>query len=267
MRCDKKDLLLYAVTDRAWLGEQTPPNRWRRPSRGRDHGSDPGKAPGPRGLPPCGGPGLKALCGRYGAPFLINDDVALTLEVRADGIHVGQSDMEAAEVRRRLGPDRILGVSAQTVEQALGAEAAGADYLGVGRFFPTGTKDDADAVSCDTLKAICAAVRIPVVAIGGIGPEKWESWPAAAYAAWRWSPPSTPRRIYRGGPETPGPDERWWRDEARGRDFRPGRHADRLHVYLGRRPRALVRRFGGRPPEDWPGGLRRWAAARRPSTW
>ncbi len=171
MRCDKKDLLLYAVTDRAWLGEQTLAQQVEASLKGgatmvqlREKHLD-------RAAFLAEARELKALCGRYGAPFLINDDVALTLEVRADGIHVGQSDMEAAEVRRRLGPDRILGVSAQTVEQALGAEAAGADYLGVGAVFPTGTKDDADAVSCDTLKAICAAVRIPVVAIGGIGPE------------------------------------------------------------------------------------------------
>ena len=102
----------------------------------------------------------------YGVPFLINDDVELAVAVNADGVHVGQHDMEAGQVREKIGPDKILGVSAQTVEQALRAQAAGADYLGVGAVFPTGTKDDADAVSYDTLKAICAAVSIPVVAIG-----------------------------------------------------------------------------------------------------
>ena len=86
----------------------------------------------------------------------------------ADGIHVGQHDMEAGDVRALLGPDKILGVSAQTVEQAVLAEQRGADYLGVGAVFPTGSKDDADDVSHETLKAICDAVRIPVVAIGGI---------------------------------------------------------------------------------------------------
>ena len=91
------------------------------------------------------------------------------MAVNADGVHVGQHDMEAGQVREKIGPDKILGVSAQTVEQALRAQAAGADYLGVGAVFPTGTKDDADAVSYDTLKAICEAVDIPVVAIGGIG--------------------------------------------------------------------------------------------------
>ena len=89
----------------------------------------------------------------------------------ADGVHVGQSDMEALDVRAKLGPDKIIGVSAQTVEQAILAERHGADYLGVGAVFPTGSKDDAQDVSYDTLKAICDAVSIPVIAIGGITKE------------------------------------------------------------------------------------------------
>ena len=112
---------------------------------------------------------IKELCRKYQVPFLINDDVDLAVEVDADGVHVGQHDMEAGEVRKKIGPNRILGVSAQTVEQALLAQQAGADYLGVGAVFPTGTKDDADAVSIQTLGEICHAVSIPVVAIGGIG--------------------------------------------------------------------------------------------------
>lgn len=86
----------------------------------------------------------------------------------ADGVHVGQSDMEAGDVRKKLGNDKIIGVSAQTVEQAVLAQQRGADYLGVGAVFPTGSKDDADDVSYETLKAICEAVQIPVIAIGGI---------------------------------------------------------------------------------------------------
>ena len=112
---------------------------------------------------------IKELCRKYQVPFLINDDVDLAVEVDADGVHVGQHDMEAGEVRKKIGQNRILGVSAQTVEQALLAQQAGADYLGVGAVFPTGTKDDADAVSIQTLGEICRAVSIPVVAIGGIG--------------------------------------------------------------------------------------------------
>ena len=111
---------------------------------------------------------LKELCRRYHVPFVINDNVEIALKMDADGVHVGQSDMEAGNVREKLGPDKIIGVSAQTVEQAVLAEQRGADYLGVGAVFPTGSKDDADDVSHETLKAICEAVSIPVIAIGGI---------------------------------------------------------------------------------------------------
>ena len=111
---------------------------------------------------------LKALCRQYGVPFVLDDNVALAVATDADGVHVGQSDMAAGKVRALIGPDKILGVSAQTVEDALLAEREGADYLGVGAVFPTGTKADANAVSYDTLREICAAVSIPVIAIGGI---------------------------------------------------------------------------------------------------
>ena len=104
----------------------------------------------------------------YGVPFVVNDNVDIAVRMDADGVHVGQSDMEAGNVRALIGPDKILGVSAQTVEQAVLAEKRGADYLGVGAVFPTGSKDDADDVTFETLKAICEAVSIPVVAIGGI---------------------------------------------------------------------------------------------------
>ena len=114
---------------------------------------------------------LKTLCARYKVPFVINDDVDLALQVGADGVHVGQSDMEAGDVRKKLGPDKIIGVSARTVEQALLAEKHGADYLGVGAVFPTSSKKDASEVSFQTLKEICEAVDIPVIAIGGITKE------------------------------------------------------------------------------------------------
>lgn len=169
MNCDKKDLLLYAVTDRAWLGDKTLSWQVEESLKGgatmiqlrekhldHEHFLKEAKE-------------IKELCRKYQVPFLINDDVELAVEVDADGVHVGQHDMEAGEVRKKIGPNRILGVSAQTVEQALLAQQAGADYLGVGAVFPTGTKDDADAVSIQTLGEICHAVSIPVVAIGGIG--------------------------------------------------------------------------------------------------
>lgn len=169
MNCDKKDLLLYAVTDRAWLGDKTLSWQVEESLKGgatmiqlrekhldHEHFLKEAKE-------------IKELCRKYQVPFLINDDVDLAVEVDVDGVHVGQHDMEAGEVRKKIGPNRILGVSAQTVEQALLAQQAGADYLGVGAVFPTGTKDDADAVSIQTLGEICHAVSIPVVAIGGIG--------------------------------------------------------------------------------------------------
>ena len=111
---------------------------------------------------------LKKLCAARAVPFVINDNVEIAKKVGADGVHVGQSDMACLEARKILGEDAIIGVSAQTVEQAVLAEKPGADYLGVGAVFATGSKDDAESVSIDTLKEICQAVKIPVVAIGGI---------------------------------------------------------------------------------------------------
>ena len=110
----------------------------------------------------------QAIAAAYHVPFVINDNVELALEMDADGVHVGQSDMEAGDVRAKLGKDKIVGVSAQTVEQALLAQERGADYLGVGAVFPTSSKDDAVEVDHETVKAICEAVDIPVIAIGGI---------------------------------------------------------------------------------------------------
>ena len=114
---------------------------------------------------------VKATTDHYHIPFVINDDVQAALACGADGVHVGQEDMQAADVRRLIGPDKILGVSAQTVEQALLAEANGADYLGVGAVFSTSTKADAVEVPAPILHDICQAVSIPVIAIGGIKAE------------------------------------------------------------------------------------------------
>lgn len=169
MKCDKKDLLLYAVTDRSWLGEQTLYAQVEEALKGgatfvqlreKELDDDTFLAEAIE---------IQELCKRYKVPFVINDNVEIARKINADGVHVGQSDMEAGNVRALLGEDKILGVSAQTVEQAILAEARGADYLGVGAVFRTGSKDDADDVSHETLKAICEAVSIPVVAIGGIG--------------------------------------------------------------------------------------------------
>jgi thiamine-phosphate pyrophosphorylase len=168
VKVTKESLLLYAITDRSWLNGRTLYSQVEEALEGgatflqlREKNLDDGHFLEEARE-------LQALCRRYGVPFIVNDNVDVALAMGADGIHVGQSDMEAGDVRAKLGPDKIIGVSAQTVEQAILAEKRGADYLGVGAVFPTGSKDDAIEVPHETLKAICDAVSIPVIAIGGI---------------------------------------------------------------------------------------------------
>lgn len=171
MKFAKEDLLLYAVTDRHWLKDETLENQVEKALQGgatflqlREKSLDDDIFLGEAKE-------IQKLCKKYQVPFVINDNVDIALAIDADGVHVGQSDMEALDVRKRLGPDKIIGVSAQNVQQALLAQKHGADYLGVGAVFPTGSKDDAEDVSFETLKAICQAVDIPVIAIGGITKE------------------------------------------------------------------------------------------------
>lgn len=168
MKCDKNDLLLYAVTDRHWLKGQTLYAQVEEAIAGgatfvqlREKQMDEADVLQEAKE-------IQALCRAHHIPFVINDHVEIAKAIQADGVHVGQSDMEALDVRRLLGEEAIIGVSAETVEQALLAQAHGADYLGVGAVFPTGSKDDAADVSMETLRAICEAVDIPVIAIGGI---------------------------------------------------------------------------------------------------
>jgi thiamine-phosphate diphosphorylase len=111
---------------------------------------------------------MKKLTDERKVPFIINDDVEIAIECDAEGLHIGQGDMAASEARKKIGEDKILGVSVSTVEEALKAEAEGADYLGVGAMFTTSTKDDAESVKPHELKEIVESVSIPVVAIGGI---------------------------------------------------------------------------------------------------
>lgn len=111
---------------------------------------------------------LKTLCARYHVPFVVNDDIDIALACGADGVHVGQSDIAGKDLRALIGPDMLLGISANTVETAVAAQNAGADYIGVGAVFGTTTKKDAETLSVPALRAICDAVDIPVVAIGGI---------------------------------------------------------------------------------------------------
>ncbi len=168
MKCDKKTMLLYAVTDRMWTGKESLYNQVEAALRGgvtcvqlREKDLD------------CENflkeaTEIKALCKKYSVPFFINDNVDIALKCGADGIHVGQEDMEAGKVRSLVGDDMIIGVSVHTVDEALEAVKNGADYLGVGAMFSTSTKPNADVLPMQTLYDICHNVDIPVVAIGGL---------------------------------------------------------------------------------------------------
>lgn len=171
MRCDKESLLLYAVTDRRWTKNDTLYHQVEEALKGgvtflqlreKDLNTENFLQEAEE---------MKKLCAAYRVPFVINDNVEIARTVGADGVHVGQDDMPAWKVREILGEDKIIGVSAQTVEQAIKAEKDGADYLGVGAVFPTSSKADAVEVEHATLRDICVAVQIPVVAIGGISAE------------------------------------------------------------------------------------------------
>lgn len=168
MNCDKKNLLLYAVTDRSWLGTESLYSQVKKAIDGgitfvqlreKELAQE---AFYKEALE------IQALCRGKNIPFVIDDNVALAKEIDADGVHVGQEDMEAGDVRSLLGPDKIIGVSAHSVEEALLAEKRGADYLGVGAAFSTNSKKDVSCIGHETIRDICQAVRIPVIAIGGI---------------------------------------------------------------------------------------------------
>lgn len=168
MNCTSEMLRLYAVTDRAWVGRQTLPQQVEAALKGgatcvQLREKDLGDADILREAQE-----IAALCRQYRVPFILNDNVALAAQCGADGVHLGQEDMDPAEARRILGPDAIIGVSAHNVEEAKAAVAAGADYLGCGAMFATTTKTNVTALPKETLCAICAAVPVPVVAIGGI---------------------------------------------------------------------------------------------------
>lgn len=165
----KSSMLLYAVTDRMWLKEGESLTKVckevlengatflqiREKDLDEETFEEEAKA-------------LKELCEKYHVPFVVNDNVDIALEIDADGVHVGQSDIKGRDIRSILGPDKILGISAGTVEEAVAAEKAGADYIGVGAVFGTSTKKDARNLSVEKLREISKAVTIPVVAIGGI---------------------------------------------------------------------------------------------------
>lgn len=174
----RRNLLLYAITDRSWLGGRSLESVVRqaisggatfiqfrekkiREGNSADKNSDEEKILEDALA-------IKNICAECNVPFVVNDDVILAKKIDADGAHIGQGDMPLEKAREILGEKKIIGVSAQNVEQAISAQRRGADYLGVGAIFQTQSKGDAESVSIDTLRAICAAVEIPVVAIGGI---------------------------------------------------------------------------------------------------
>ena len=168
MKFAESMLRLYAVTDRSWVGTQTLYEQVEAALRGgvtcvqlreKELNDTDFLAEAKE---------LKILCARYGVPLIINDNVELALKVDADGVHVGQEDMDARDVRNLIGADKILGVTAKTIEQAQKAQLAGADYLGSGAVFGSTTKPNAKPMSRELLQTICASVSIPVVAIGGI---------------------------------------------------------------------------------------------------
>lgn len=171
MKCDKQNMLLYAVTDRAWVGKQTLYQQVESALKGgvtcvqlREKELDE-EAFLKEAFE------LHDLCKKYNVPFFINDNVDIAIRCHAEGIHVGQDDMAAAQVRQRVGEGVMIGVSAHTVQEALDAVAHGADYLGVGAVFATHTKTDVSEMPRQTLLDICNAVDVPVVAIGGIHKE------------------------------------------------------------------------------------------------
>ena len=168
MNIDKKTLRLYAVTDRTWLDGRTlyydvekalkggvTLLQLREKNMSTDDFINSAKE-------------IKSLCEKYNVPLIINDNVDVAKAVNADGVHIGQNDMPAHEARKILGKNKIIGVTAKTVEQAQNAEKDGADYLGSGAIFGRTTKGDAKKMDMQTLKSITSSVNIPVVAIGGI---------------------------------------------------------------------------------------------------
>lgn len=167
----KEQLRLYAVTDRTWLGNETLYEQVEKALRGGATLVQLREKDLPEADVQKEAEELLELCHRYGVLLILDDDVELAAKVGADGVHIGQSDMELAHARAILGPDKIIGVTAKTVEQAKAAEAGGADYLGSGAVFGSATKKDAIPMKHELLEEICHSVKIPVVAIGGITAE------------------------------------------------------------------------------------------------
>ncbi len=168
LKLDKETMLLYAVTDRTWLNGRKLEDEVEKilkagatfvQLREKDISEKEFISEAKK---------IKEVTDRYKVPFVINDNIEVAKAVDADGVHIGQSDMEARKARQILGEDKIIGISAGNFEEALQAEKNGADYIGVGAVFHTDTKLDATAVTFEEMKKIMESVSIPVVAIGGI---------------------------------------------------------------------------------------------------
>lgn len=171
MRLDKKYMQLYAVTDRAWTGNKTLYEQIKEAlengvtcvqlrEKNLDEASFIEEAKK-----------ISVLCRQYNTPFIVNDNVNVATASNADGIHIGQEDMGLKDVRKIVGENMIIGISAHTVEEAKFAQENGADYIGIGAVFETSTKNDVDVIPYEKVKSICDAVDIPKVAIGGINAE------------------------------------------------------------------------------------------------
>ena len=162
------NLLLYAVTDRAWVGRLTLLEQIEAALKNGVTLLQLREKRLPEEQLVAEAIQVKELCRRYQVPLIINDNVNAALKSGADGVHVGVDDLPVKEIRRRAGKGFIIGATAKTVEQAKQAEQAGADYLGVGAVFPSPTKKSAIRITVEQLREICGSVSIPVAAIGGI---------------------------------------------------------------------------------------------------
>ena len=171
MKFSAQNLLLYAVTDRAWVGRQTLLEQIESALKGGATLVQLREKDLPRLDYIREAAQATALCHRYGVPLIVNDSLEVALKSGADGVHVGIEDQPVAEIRRQAGKGFLIGATAKTVEQARAAQAAGADYLGVGAVFPSPTKKNAIRITTGQLQEICASVSIPCVAIGGISRE------------------------------------------------------------------------------------------------
>ncbi|SKA61594.1 thiamine-phosphate diphosphorylase [Eubacterium uniforme] len=168
MNVKKEDMLLYGITDRSWLNGRTLSEVVKESLEGgvtilqiREKDIDEKNFLEEAKE-------IKKICEKFNVPLIINDNVEIAKMVDADGVHLGQDDMDIEEARKILGPEKIIGITAKTIEQAKEAQMKGADYLGSGAIYTSGTKQNAKRLTVEDLKAICASVEIPVVAIGGL---------------------------------------------------------------------------------------------------